>query len=385
MSIAHKIQLSPTRKQVAYFKQACGTARFVYNWGLAEWNRQYEAGEKPNGLKLKKEFNAIKYQQFPWLEGVHRDAHARPFDQLQKAFVNFFRKTGRKPRFKKKGKVGDSFYVSNDKLKVDSKKIRLPLVGWVKMTEVLRFDGKIEGAVVSRSADRWFVSVSVDSQIKTKPKTGDAVLGVDVGIKNSITLSDGKVFQGPKSLRVRTERLRRLSRGLSRKVKGSNNWFKASQNLARLHWRIACARQDFLQQTTTRICRESQAVGLESLNVVGMLANHHLARALSDEGLGGFRRMMEYKAEPYGVDLVFADPWYPSSKTCSGCGRVESDLKLSDRVFRCECGLVIDRDLNAAINLRNLILPRVTREVTPVEIPGWDRGSRNLPVSTSAH
>src|SRR3972149_4378073 len=155
MILAHKIQLDPTVKQAIYFSRSCGTARFVWNWALAEWNKQYGEGKKPNANMLKKHFNQAKYIDYPWMKEIHRDAHSQPFSNLNLAFNRFFKKKGKHPKFKKKGKR-DSFYVANDKFRVDKERIRLPKIGWVRLTEPLRFNGKINYAVVSRKADRWF-------------------------------------------------------------------------------------------------------------------------------------------------------------------------------------------------------------------------------------
>lgn len=354
MILAHKIQIDPTRKQANYFARACGTSRFVWNWALAEWSRQYEAGEKPNGLKLKKQFNAIKYEQFPWLEGIHRDAHAQPFSNLQSAFVAFFKKRAKRPRFKRKG-VHDSFYVANDKLRLDGKRIRLPVIGWVHLREPLRFDGKIQAATVSRTADRWFISIQVDVADYQKPRVGDDVVGADLGIKNTVTLSNGEQFDSPKALKAHLKRLRRLSRQHSRKQKGSQNRKKSSNRLAKLHWRVKCQRHDWLHKLTTRVCRENQSVVIEDLSVKNMMANHRLARAIADEGWYEFRRQLDYKSRIYGTEIVVAPRFYPSSKTCSSCGHVRAKLSLAERTYMCsECGISIDRDLNAARNLCTL-------------------------------
>lgn len=354
MILAHKIQLDPTFKQTKYFAQACGAARFVWNWALEEWDRQYRAGLKPNGRKLKKEFNAVKYQLFPWLKSVHRDAHARPFDNLQSAFVGFFKKRAKRPKFKKRG-VHDSFYVANDKLKVRASEVRLPVIGWVRMTEELRFSGKIQAATVSRSADRWFISIQVDVGDYQKPLVGNEIVGVDLGIKSTATLSTGEVLDSPKALKRRLKRLRRLSRQHSRRQKGSANRLKTSRRLTKLHWRIKCRRHDWLHKLTTRLCRENQAVVIEDLSVKNMMANRRLARAISDEGWYEFRRQLDYKSKVYGTEIVVAPKFYPSSKTCSRCGHVKAELSRAERTYTCsECGIEIDRDLNAARNLCTL-------------------------------
>ncbi len=354
MILAHKIQLKPTCSQVRYFIKACGTSRFVWNWALEEWNRQYKAGEKPNGMKLKKEFNQIKYQQFSWLRGVHRDAHARPFTNLQSAFVRFFKHLAKHPKFKKKG-TRDSFYVANDKIIVSDNTVRLPLIGWIKMIEALRFTGRIMNATVSRTTDRWFISILVDVGDYSKQRYSDDIVGVDLGLKCAVTLSSGEVLDAPKPLKQKLKQLRRLSKAHSRKQKGSNNRKKAQLRLSKLYWRIACQRQDFLHEATTHICRENQTVVIEDLGVKNMMKNRRLARAISDIGWYEFRRQLVYKSLIYGMDLVVAPRFYPSSKTCSNCGHVKAKLSLSERTFTCsKCGFTLDRDLNAARNLCTL-------------------------------
>lgn len=355
MILSHRIELDATSKQREYFMQACGTARLVWNLALAEWDRQYAAGEKPSGMSLRKEFNQTKYQRFPWLKNIHRDAHSQPFTNLQKAFVAFFKGVAKRPIFKKKGKSKDSFYVANDKIHVDGKSVTLTKIGRVRTTESLRFDGKIMSAVVSRTADRWFISIQVDVGDYTRQRTGNEVVGVDLGAKVSATLSTGEQLQGPRPLKIALKRLARTSRELSRRKVGSKNRHKTKMKLAKLHARISRIRKDWLNKSTTRLCRENQAVAIESLHVAGMIRNRRLARAISDIGFGEFSRQMRYKSQIYGCQLVVADRWFPSSKTCSCCGSIKADLALKDRVYKCTaCGLRIDRDVNAALNLRTL-------------------------------
>jgi putative transposase len=355
MILAHKIQLDPTVKQAMYFAQAAGTARMVWNWALAEWNKQYEAGGKPSGMKLKKEFNAVKYALFPWLEGIHRDAHMIPFLNLQKAFRRFFKKQAKRPRFKLRGRTRDSFAVANDRLQLKNNKARLPLVGWVRLTEPLRFSGKIMGAVVSRTADKWFISIQVDVGDYTKLRTSNNTVGVDLGIKTLAVCSDGQVFDSPKPLSRFLSKLKRWQRWLSRKKKGSSRYQKLKTMIARLHATIRNIRQDCLHKLTTTLCRENQTVVVEDLCVKGMLRNRKLSRAISDVGMYEFRRQLEYKALIYGTRVVVADRWFPSSKTCSNCHAVKDVLSLAERTYQCSsCGVEIDRDLNAAKNLCTL-------------------------------
>jgi putative transposase len=354
--LAHKICLVPTPAQESYFRRAAGTARFTYNWALAEWKREYEAGGRPNGRALKRRFNAIRGTEYPWTYDVHRDCTARPFDDLQAAFKRLFRRVaaGEKPgypRFKRKG-VHDAFYIANDKVRFDGKRIRIPRLGWVKMREVLRFEGKVLGVVVKRVADRWYAVVQVDVGDLRRPRTGNGIVGVDLGIKASATLSTGEVVPGPKALARHLRKLRRLSRRFSRKRPGSRGRRRLAGALARLHARIANIRKDHLGKLSTRLCRENQAVGIEDLRVAGMVRNRRLARSIIDEAWGQLRWMLAYKSQLYGTDLVVHDRWFPSSKACSRCGHVKDKLPLSVRTYSCDaCGLVIDRDLNAALNL----------------------------------
>jgi putative transposase len=402
MRLTHKIALVSNSAQRDYFCRAAGTNRFTWNWGLAEWNRQHESGRKPSAMRLKKQFNAIKYAQFPWFVDMHRDSHAQAFEHLARAWNKFFadlkagarrapdskeerrrlKKMGvrlaYRPCFKRKGQCEDSFYVANDKFKLDGKSIRLPKIGLVEMTEALRYEGKILGATVSRTADRWFVAIQVDvpDAKAMRRRTADVIEGVDLGVKAAATLSSGETIEAPKPLKAALRRLKIRGRRLSRRLEAakvragikrggripkgtrlpvSNNRMKDSRALARLHARIANVRTDFTHKLSTRLCRESQAVVIEDLNVKGMLANEKLARAISDVGFGMFRRQIEYKAKLFDTRLVLADRWYPSSKFCSACGTKNEALALSDRTWTCTaCGTHHDRDHNAAINLQRL-------------------------------
>lgn len=358
ITLTHKIQLDATCKQQKYFRQACGVARFTWNWGLAEWKKQYEAGQKPNGIGLKKEFNAIKPVEFPWMYNVTKYASQQPFIFLQKSFQRFFNKEAKFPRFKKKG-VHDSFYIGNDHIKLDGKKLHIPKLGWVRMREALRFSGKVLSATVSRIANRWFVSLNVELEMLPESCESQTGIGVDLGVKHLATLFDGRKetrVEGPKPLKRLIMKLKRLQRRLSRKEKGSKNRHKARIKLARLYFRISSIRQDGLHKLTTYLTRNYGGIAIEDLNVKGMMRNHHLARAISDMGLHEFRRQLEYKAKIYGNHIEIADRWFPSSKRCSRCCVINSNLSLSDRIFRCEdCNLEIDRDLNAAINLYSTV------------------------------
>lgn len=351
MILAHKIALDPTVVQQISLSQHAGTARFVYNWGLAEWVRQQRTGEKPSANKIKIAFNKVKYELFPWIVDVARDAHSQPFADLNTAFQRWFKKLGKRPKFKIKGKSRDSFYVSNDRLRVVGNLVRLPVIGWVRMRESLRFSGKIMSACISRIADRWFISIQVELPDCEASQTSASQIGIDMGLKTFAVTSDGQSFTAPKPLKYFLTKLARLQRRFSKRKKGSTRRKKLKLVIARLHAKIRNIRQDFLHKLSTKLSQENKLVVLENLNVSGMLKNRRLSRAIADVGWGEFRRQLEYKVKMNGGRLVVIDRWYPSSKTCSSCGLVKEKLLLSERTFTCECGFSLDRDLNAAINI----------------------------------
>lgn len=389
MILAHKIALDPNNVQASYFARACGVARFAYNWALAEWKRQYEASKadstlpKPSQMALRRQLNAIKREQFPWMLEVTKNAPQMAIIQLGEAFNNFFKKRACYPTFRRKG-VHDRFTLTNDQFSVDGSRIRIPALGWVRMREPLRFEGKITSATVSRVADRWFVSIAVDTQDTShlaQAKNQGAV-GVDLGVKALATLSTGEVVHGPKALAMLLARLRRTSRSLSRKVKGSANRRKAKAKLAKLHARISNMRQDGLHRLSADLTRRFSTIVLEDLNVCGMVRNRHLARAVSDMGFAEFRRQVEYKAAMRGGEVILADRFYPSSKTCSGCGHVLDVLPLSVREWTCpSCCAAHDRDHNAAVNLKNLAASSAV-SACGEEGSGSGRKTRAKPAST---
>lgn len=388
MLLAHQIRLEATPEQRDYFARAAGTARKVWNWALAEWHRQVELGQRPQAMTLKKAFNAIKYihpdwldeQGSPWLKTIHRDAHAQPFMHLERAWSRYFKQrlAGERafpPAFKKKGRCRDSFYVANDKFRLEGKYVVLPKIGKVALAESLRLTGKLMGACVSREADHWYLAVQVDlpEQESILRRSGDGVIGVDLGLSAAAVLSNGEKIAAPRPLRKSQRRLRIRSRRHARKLKAAKktagivgttpkgvhlpvscNRQKSARAIARLHARIAHVRADFTHKLTTRLCRENQAVAIEDLNVRGMLANQRLARAIADVGFCEIRRQLEYKTRRYRTLLVVADRWYPSSKLCSTCGAHYTALKLGEREWNCQCGARHDRDVNATINLQRL-------------------------------
>ncbi|MEB6589023.1 transposase [Pseudomonas asiatica] len=362
MLIAHRIALDLNNVQATYMARAAGTARFAYNWALAEWKSQYEAWKldssqpKPTQTALRRQLNSIKRERFPWMLEVTKNAPQMAIIQLGQAFQNFFAGRSKYPQFRKKG-GHDRFTLTNDQFNIDGCRMRIPNLGWVRMRESLRFAGKIMSATVSRVAERWFVSITVDAEDDSHlPKAeNQGAVGVDLGVSALATLSTGETITGPKSHKALLARLQRLSRSLSRKQKGSEKRKKAKGKLAKLHARIAAIRSDALHQLTTSLTRRFHIIGIEDLNVRGMVKNRRLARAIADMGFFELRRQLEYKAAMRGGQVVVADRFYPSSKTCSSCGHKLEELLLSVRQWTCPgCATCHDRDVNAAINLKNM-------------------------------
>lgn len=373
MHRCHKIRLVPTTAQRDYFARACGTARFSYNWALAEWKRMYEARKAdpslaaPSEITLRRQLNAVKAEQFPWMADVTKCAPQQAIKNLGAAMQHFFRrvKTKKKsghgygyPAFKRKG-VRDSFRADNgpkdaasSAVEVVGRRIKLPRCGVVKMREEVRFPGRVLSATVSRQADGWYVALLVDTDQFLTSVADRGGVGVDLGVKSFAVLSSGEVVPALKPHRSAQSRLRRLSRSLSRKVKGSRNRAKAKAKLARLHLTIANVRKDALHKLTHHLATRYSHVAIEDLNVSGMLHNRHLARSIADSGFAEFRRQLEYKAEMTGTVVSVVDRFFPSSRTCSDCGELNRSLTLAQREWTClGCGVVHDRDLNAAKNI----------------------------------
>ena len=363
---AYKTRLDPNNKQRTFFNRCAGASRYVYNWGLAEWQRQYEAYKEDNTLKrpsrysLCVQFNAIKDELCPWIREVPYAVTEAAFESLGKAFDGFFRriKAGDKkagyPRFKSR-RDAQRFRLRG--VAIDNDTVKVPRLGLVRLSE----DGYIPVDAnygtyfaFSERAGRWYISALVTDADSIATQLSDCVLGVDFGIKALATISDGTVFENPHAIASGEAKIKRLSRELARRQNGSANSRETRAKLAREHARVADVRGFALHQVSDYLTakRKPQVIVLEDLNVGGMVSNHSLARAISDAGFAELRRQVEYKAARRGIKVVIADRWFPSSKTCSRCGCVRDTLALAERVFVCaDCGFTVDRDLNAALNL----------------------------------
>jgi putative transposase len=353
---AHKIRLNPTSEQANYLARAAGTSRFVWNWALAEWNRQYEAGEKPTTLKLKKQFNEIRREQFPWTWEVTKNASDQPFLDLGKAFTAFFAGNARRPRFKSKKRSKPSFSLANDQLELGDHRMWIPKLGWVNMAENVRFTGKVTGARITKTAEWWFVSIQVEIP-ETVPVNRPAAVGIDVGLNRLATLSTGEGVENQAFLKTALKQLRQANKRLHRRKPGSKNREKARRQVARLHYRITGMRDDVLHKLTTRLANCYGMIGIEDLNLKGLLKNRRLSRAFSDAALGKLLCLLDAKVEQRGGQVIKVGRFFPSSKTCHRCGWKWETMTLEDRVFVCQnpsCPYYQfpqDRDHNAGQNI----------------------------------
>lgn len=413
---AHKIRLNPTKEQEQYFWKATGVARFAFNWGLAEYNRRKTEGQKVKiigkGATLKQEFTALKASQFLWLGDVSSYAYQGAFSDLQKAISNYFerkkkgllkpspdyksRKDGKPygwPRFRSKNNETPCFYQANTCLRFNGHLVRIEKCpGLVNMTEPLRFNGKVMGARISHHANHWWLSVQVEVDQEIPEHNTDAV-GIDLGIKYLAVTSDGQVFENPKALQMVERKLRRLQRHLDRQSKKNDkgemlpareqgkNWHKTQQQIAKLHYRVANIRKEASHQMTTELTRQYGIIGIEDLNLRGMVKNRQLSKALSDAALYEKRRQLEYKTAWNGGTVVAVGRWFPSSKLCNGCGEINAELKLSDREWTCSnCGKLNHRDGNASQNIRDEAI-RILAGTSPDYSDGDDKNALALTLS----
>lgn len=366
MLLGHRIRLNPTAKQEAYFRKASGVARFAYNWALNEWREAYARGERPTEVALRRKLNAVKRSEFPWMLDVSKNAPQQAIKNLGAAYTMYvtqigMRRGAREPRFKGKGER-ERFRADNGPritgahaVRVRTRKVWIPRAGWVSMSEELRFAGQIKSLIISHRAGKWFASFAVDVPYLIPQRDDVGVIGVDLGISAFAVLSDGSKVVNPAPLKQHVRRLRRLARALDKKQRGSSNYEKAKLKLERLHEHIANIRHDSIHKLTTKLASEYRYVVIEDLHVAGMLRNRRVARALSDCGFAEFRRQLQYKCHMAGSTLKVADRWYPSSKTCSTCGRINRDLRWGARHWTCFCGAEHDRDVNAALNLSRAV------------------------------
>jgi putative transposase len=413
---SHKIKLNPTPEQKAYFWQACKVSRNAWNWALGEYNKRKEAGQKVKitgkGDTLKNEYTRLK-TEFDFAYDVTTYASQQAFLDLQKTVSMYYKKLkagelkppkdwkGRKddkpygwPRFKSVFKSTPSFYESNIGLRFDGNFVKLPKIGSINMAEPLRFDGKVQSGRITYIHGRWWLSVSVEVDHDI-PENNNPAVGIDLGIKYLAYTSDPdrEPYSNPKPFVTAQRRLRRLQRHLERQKrannpdyfnddgtpkKGTKTWVKSKnmrkteRQIEKLHYQIACIRNEAAHEMTTAIATNYSIIGVEDLNIKGMMKNKRIAKALADAALYEKRRQLEYKANWNGGIVIPVDRWFPSSKKCNGCDWINVDLKQSDRQWTCGgCGTVHHRDGNAANNIEDeaLRIFNLTNEKSSPDYP----------------
>ena len=409
MLIAHKIELLANDEVKSYCRKAFGISRHAWNYCVRR-----ALDDRKNHIfidckQYKKDYNALKQTEYAFTYEVTKYASQQPFIFCKKAINAYYstNRKGKKPgfvKYKKKSMTKGSFYIGGDQVKVlqgkpDSKNpkvlntnsnhqsLKIPNFGWVELREHIRFEGKILSSTISQEGDKFYASFNMEISDEEYRRTHKPIqqlntaVGIDLGLKYFITTDNGVVIEAPKPLKRYMKKLKMEQRALSRKVhprtkedttKYSKNYYRQLEKVKKLHRKIACIRKDCIEKVTTVLVRNYQYIKIEDLNVKGMVKNHKLALAISDVGFYKFRSRLECKAKEYQRVVSLADRFYPSSKTCSKCGAIKEDLTLKDRTYICpKCGFTIDRDLNAAINLKNSLksdyVGRVTTEFMDVD------------------
>lgn len=367
-----KIMLKPNNKQRTLLFQCAGAARFAYNWALAREKENYELGNNfLDDGELRKELTQLKKtDDFSWLKNYSNDIPKQAIKDACNAYKKFFKKQARDPKFKSKRKSRPSFYGDTVKTRFSEKHVYLSKIGSIKLAEYNRVPNgiKVMNPRITYDGLNWWISVGVETSEITLQKKTTEPIGIDLGVKDLAILSSGKVYKNiNKSCTIKraTKTLKRLQKHASRQYekikKGVNIRYEKSANLLKLEKKIlkkykkmSNIRDNYIHQITVETVKtKPEYIVIEDLNVSGMMKNRHLSKAVMNQKLYEFRRILTYKCSLYGIPLFVVDRFYPSSKTCSGCGCIKKDLKLSDRIYICpECGMVLDRDLNAAINLR---------------------------------
>lgn len=360
-----KVRLKPSDDQLTQFHQSSGTHRYIYNWTLAKQRDNYQqGGQFINDGELRKEITQLKKQDdYQWLSQVSNDIPKQAVKDACQSYRRFFKGQSRFPKFKSKKRSKLSFYNDTSKLKVKDHQVLLAKIGWVETSEPIPKNQKYYNPRISFDGKYWYLSVSIEIDIN-KPQLSDQSLGIDLGVKTLAVCSNGQIFKNiNKTYRVKQKekRLRRLQRKVSRKYqmnkKGGTfaktcNIIKIEKEIRLLQRSLSNMRQNYLHQTTSSIVKtKPRRIVIEDLNVSGIMKNKHLAKTIQKQSFYEFRRQLTYKCEWSGIELVIADRFYPSSKKCSNCGNIKKDLKLSDRMYHCNCGHKMDRDLNASINL----------------------------------
>ena len=363
MILAKKVRLYPTKEQEQKLWQSVGTARFIYNYTIAKQEENYKNGGKfiSDGV-IRKELTQLKKSKLIWLNEVSNNVTKQAVKDACNSYKRFFKSLANKPKFKSKKKSKPSFYNDPIKLKVKDKKVLIEKVGWLKINEEIPIEVKYSNPRITYDNKYWYISVGVEVN-KEKEELIDISLGIDLGLKDLAICSDGKIFKNINKIK-KVKKLEQISRKYEmnkiKKEGGVSCQFIKTKNIEKLenttrliHRKLSNIRNNYLHQVTTNIVKtKPYRIVIEDLNISGMMKNKHLSDSVRKQCFHKFRQYITYKTELNGIELIVADRFYPSSKICSQCGFIKKDLKLKDRVYSCShCGVVIDRDYNASVNL----------------------------------
>ena len=370
-----KIRLLPTKEQEILMFKSIGCSRFTYNWALNRCNELYQQGVKYNMSNIRKEFTQLKKQdEFKWLNEVSNTTMVESMRNLDSAFKRFFKKTGGYPKFKTKRKSRQSFYVRHNNLYFLDNICNIEKIGKVKFKtnydipkgrNICRFSNPY----CSFDGKYWYLSFGFEVEENQTTLNNNLSIGIDLGIKDLAVCSNGMVFKNinkTKKVKKLKKRLKRLQKQVSRKYElnkqgnkfiKTNNIIKLENKIKLIYRKLSNIRNNHIHQATNKIIKlNPYRVVMEDLNVRGMMKNKHLSKAIAEQCFYEFIRQMKYKCEFNRIEFIQADRYFPSSKLCSCCGKIKHDLKLKDRVYKCDCGNIIDRDLNASINLSKYCL-----------------------------
>ena len=375
-----KIKLKPNNKQQTKMFQFCGAKRFAYNWAIAKEKENYNNGGKfISDNELRKQFTQLKKQEeYKWLYSISNNVTKQAIKDACMSFKRFFKGQSKYPKFKSKRTDRPSFYVDNVKIKFTNNKVKLENIAiskkknkaklnWVRLAERNKIptNCKYINPHVVFDGINWWITVGIEYADNTKTPVNDGI-GIDLGVKDLAICSDGNTYKNinkTQKIKKLEKRKRRLQRSISRKYlnnkKGdsyykTSNIIKSEKRLLKLNKRLTNIRQDYINKSTTEIInRKPKFITIEDLNIKGMMKNKHLSKAVQQQKLYEFRRQLEYKCKWNNMELRIVDRYSPSSKLCHECGCIKKDLKLSDRIYKCECGYVEDRDYNASLNLRD--------------------------------
>lgn len=355
----YKYRLKPKRKDRELFSQFAGCVRYVYNRGLERRQQAHEKGERVSYFDQNKELTGWR-EEIDWLEACHSQVLQQSLKDLNRAFEDFFRRVKEKkapgfPRFKKRGDR-DSFRYPQG-FKVEGTRVFLPKIGWVRFRKSRAIPGVIKDVTIMREGDHWNVSFSVEIELKQRqePLSLEKAIGIDLGCQTFATLAGAQIttIEHPRCLKRQLSRIQKYGRVLAKREYRSKNYFKFKKKLARLHRKVRNSRADFLHKNSTDLVKNHDLICVEDLSVQKMLeeGSHTLSRKIADSSWRSFLSFLKYRAVEFGKRLVEVSPYFPSTQLCSSCGRSQV-MPLSLREYHCECGLSLDRDVNAALNIK---------------------------------